>query len=161
MLLWRGGTGSPARVMIIGHSHVAGEGAGTGGLGLIGASPLGWVQQLPSNLSGKITADCNSFFGDQNAPVGGITFAQMEPRVTFGASGWVDDTATSAMGGRFCTAATGHTDPLTFTPGFTFSSAKFWYPITAVYLPASLFRLMGSLNRVSIRPVECIDKCHG
>lgn len=130
--------GAVARIQILGHSHIAGEGAGTGTLGLLNCSPLGWVQKLSSNLSPKIIADCHSFFGDQNAPVSnsvpsGVTFQQMDPRVVWGAPpSWQDDTATSTLGGRFIVAPfTSDTSQLVFTPGYTFSSAKFWYPTAA------------------------------
>jgi hypothetical protein len=123
--------GAAARILPYGHSHIAGEGAGTGTLGLLNASPNSWVQLLPGKLAPKIIADCHSFYGDQNAPLGSVTFPQMDPRVLFGATGWVDDTATTTMGGRFITEVNGNTGFLDFTPGYSFTSAKFWYPITA------------------------------
>jgi hypothetical protein len=121
----------PAKILVYGHSHVAGEGAGTGTLGLNGAAPLGFVARLPAKLTAiGINSEEQSFFGDGNVGLGNTTFPQYDPRVALG-SGWSSDTAPSPLGGRFLIQAAGGTGSLDFTPGYTFTSSRIWYPRTS------------------------------
>lgn len=125
------GGGTPARILIDGHSWVAGEGSGTDGTGLQGAAALGWAGQLPSKLTALgIPCERHSFWGNYNSTTGGgPTENFMDPRLAQGAT-WTLITPT--MGANFQYQALPASDFFTFTPGFTFSSVTVWNPRQSV-----------------------------
>lgn len=124
--------GTPARMMALGHSYVAGAGSGGnegGGLphGVLNCVPTGYAAKIGFylGLSGLPTLN-NSFFGDQNPPIG-VPAGGADYRITVG-TGWSVDPSQGYLGDHVFTQAANGVGFLDFTPGFAFSSIKIWAP---------------------------------
>lgn len=143
------GGGSPAKILVHGHSHIVGEGSGTSTLGLVNCVPTGWAGLLAASLSsGGLLASRYSFFGDQNAPAGGFQLKDVDPRMVQG-GGWVSDNSPVTFGGRFLVQPASNSGLLDFTPGFSFTSARVWYPV-ASGLSTSLGVYADGVSKTSI-----------
>lgn len=138
--------GREARIVVAGHSHVAGNGGGTGSNGLVGAYQAGFVGRLPAKLASRgIAAEIKSHYGDGNVTIGGVTASQWDPRLTLG-TGWSSDAAAQTFGGRFLVQQEGGSGYLDFIPGYAFSAARLRYARSAsgcsalgVYIDDALF----------------------
>lgn len=119
-------TNNPARHLWYGDSNIAGEGSGTGSIGLDGAYSKGIVRFF-SLLAGHQDL---GLFGDQNIATGSETLPNFDPRWTFG-TGWQQDSSTSTMGGRFLTGTAGAAGLLTFAIGAPCDTIELYVPATS------------------------------
>lgn len=122
--------GAPAKILIDGHSHVAGGGAGTGAFGTNGCAPLGFAGLLPGYLTAKglPTLD-HSFFGNYAADSAVSTpMSALDSRVALG-TGWAGTSSSTetCLGGNLLLTASVNAGFLDFTPGFSFTKARVWY----------------------------------
>ena len=74
------GPTQPPRIVFLGDSNLAGAGAGTGTLGLVGARPKGFAFLIAKSFGWQT----DTFYGDQNAAANGVTLGQFDPRITLG-----------------------------------------------------------------------------
>lgn len=116
------GSTNPARLAFIGDSNVAGQGAGTGGFGLVNAL----ANSFPKKIANSFGFQKDSFFGDQNSV--SVSLNSFDPRITLG-SGWAVDSGLSAIfGGRFIIGQSAASGKLAFTPTTSFTKFRYWYP---------------------------------
>ena len=130
--------GPSARLLILGHSHVAGEGSGTSG-GLIDAGRHGVGEKLAEKLSlSGITSIRSGWMGDYNTSVDGRDINSFDSRISAGA-GWTSYPSNIVLGGRhFCQSGNPASNGLlSFDPGFSFDGVRIWHP-TAVGLTEHL-----------------------
>lgn len=144
--------GPSARILVHGHSHVAGQGSGSSG-GLIGAALTGFVEKLTASFARySLTAQRTGWMGDYNTSIDGTNINTFDTRVGFGV-GWASHPSNNILGGRHIwqPGTTPNKGYLTYQPGFSFNGLNIWYPLSpglsanvGVYLDNTLFT---SLNQ--------------
>lgn len=127
-----------ARLIIMGHSHVAGEGSGSGG-GLVDAGRHGVAEKLAEKLTlAGVSAIRSGWMGDYNTSVDSRDINSFDSRISAGA-GWSSYPTNIILGGRHLSqsGAAGSNGPLAFSPDFSFQKARIWFP-TAIGLTERL-----------------------
>lgn len=115
--------GAPPRVLIQGHSHVVGLGAGTGTNALVGAREKSW----PVVMAKALGWQTGSFVGDGGVKqVGGVLLSAYDPRITLGA--WQSEPDGWQIGGAWLTTTTQNGTALKFIPECPFDTIVFRYP---------------------------------
>lgn len=126
--------GAAARLLILGHSHVAGEGSGSGG-GSIDAGRYGVGEKLAEKLTlAGVSAIRSGWMGDYNTSVDARDINSFDSRISAGA-GWASYPSNVVLGGRHFSqsGAPGSDGILSFEPGFSFEKVRIWHP-TAIGL---------------------------
>lgn len=153
--------GTPARLLVLGHSHVAGEGSGSSD-GLVDAGRHGVAEKLAEKLSlAGISAIRSGWMGDYNTSVDGRDINSFDSRISAGA-GWASYPTNIIMGGRHLSQSgdPGGNGPLSFEPGFPFEGARIWHPTAiglserlGVYLDARCsWKLINLIATLSLAP---------
>lgn len=123
--------GPSARMLVLGHSHVAGQGSGSSG-GLIGAALTGFCEKLTASFARySLTAQRTGWMGDYNTSIDGTNINTFDTRVGFGV-GWGSHPSNNVMGGRHIwqSGTTPNKGYLTYQPGFAFNGLNVWYPLS-------------------------------
>lgn len=141
------GGGPSARMLVLGHSHVAGQGSGIAG-GTIDAALYGFCEKLTASFDRYgLSAKRTGWMADYNTSIDGTNISTFDPRVGFG-TGWVSHVSNNILGGRHIWQDGSVTGKgfLAYNPGFTFNDAVIWYPTSpglstnvGVYLDDVLF----------------------
>ena len=118
------GAQDPAREVFYGNSNFAGQGAGTGGAGMIGAARSSISMQI------ALGHGCNvqSFFGEQNISVCGANPAEYDPRLALSGAWQADPAPHSTFGGRFYVAFAKDDGQLVFSPTEPWDQVTVYWP---------------------------------
>lgn len=118
----------PAKILFIGDSNVAGQGAGTGVNNTTNARIKSFPVIAAAKLNSKVSkATVDSFFGDQNITPAGGPLPAYDPRISFG-TGWAADVTPATLGGRWITVAGVSAGDLVFSPAGAFDRFTVFYP---------------------------------
>jgi lysophospholipase L1-like esterase len=126
----RSGTGR-GKLLLLGDSTTAGGGAGTGGIGLLGAFGTNWPRSLVSlfNLAFTSASD-GSFYGDQNVGNQSIAYNTYDARVGMGAN-WTNIATTLSLAGDMFKFSVGAVNNLSFTPAGVVDTVIVRYAVNA------------------------------
>ncbi|WP_271025275.1 SGNH/GDSL hydrolase family protein [Rhizobium sp. RCAM05973] len=157
--------GASARMLVHGHSHVAGQGSGSSG-GLTNAALTGFCEKLATSFATYgLTAKRTGWMADYNTSIDGTNINTFDSRVGFG-SGWVSHTSNNVLGGRHIwqSGTASGKGYLTYQPGFTFNGLRAWYPLSpglstnvGIYLDNALFTSLnqnGPVNAITASTIS-------
>lgn len=157
--------GVSSRLLIVGHSHVAGEGSGASG-GLIDAGRHGVAEKLAEKLTiSGISAIRSGWMGDYNTSVDSRDINSFDSRISAGA-GWSSYPTNIILGGRHLSqsGAPGSNGPLAFYPAFSFQKARIWFPTAiglteriGVYFDGALQTEVNQSHANSISSVDVVS----
>lgn len=118
-------TAPPRKLLLLGHSHVAGFGAGSGVNGLAGSAQKDLGVRVAKELTNYgLDARVIGFTGDRNTFGQSITMDFVDSRIRLTGTNWAGF-ANPTLGGNLLRAVTG-TGRLVFTPGYKFKRFKLY-----------------------------------
>lgn len=122
---------APIKCLVIGHSHCAGGGAGTGTDGSTNAALHSWPEQLADALAPYgLTSKRTGWLGNYNIATA-AALTDFDPRIVLG-SGWVPDGGDGViLGGKMLTQPASQSGYLQYTPGYPVSAVDVLYPIAS------------------------------
>lgn len=109
-------------IAIVGDSTSAGDGAGTGTNGFVGARPLTPARRMAALLNSTVNAQEVAFTGDGG--IGAVPYASYDPRAVLN-SGWAFNGGLTFGGFYFDNSTT--TNALAFTPTQSFDTIVYYY----------------------------------
>lgn len=141
------GPADPVREVFYGNSNFVGSGAGGGQFGLVNASRLGMARQIAEGLD----CSCQSFFGEQNVSVVGLSPTDYDGRLIL-TEGWgADANGVATFGGRFLVSLQSG-GRLSFTPDRPWNRFSFYWPQAPIANRALTVR-------VDEKIIDVIDQC--